>query len=206
MIGGSVATVAYKIGATSKPATNATRHVKSGNAGRSSPPTMPLIPATRPFKSASIAAAMPMMTPPVSADHGVNEVQSIVMCVQAFQVSADHSISRKYRLHAEVRAPNVRLRSQFPWRALGNDASFFEHVRAARDVERHGDVLFDQQNRDALGVDVANDPKHVEHYRRRQSERWLIEQEQARLRHQRPRDGHHLVLAARERAGGILQL
>ena len=47
--------------------------------GRSSPPTMPLIPATRPFKSASIAAAMPMMTPPVSADHGVNEVQSIVM-------------------------------------------------------------------------------------------------------------------------------
>src|SRR5437867_2624024 len=125
MIGGSVATVAYKIGATSKPATNATRHVKSGNEGRSSPPTMPLIPATRPFKSASIAAAMPMMTPPVSADHG---------------------------------------------------------------------------------VDVANDPKHVEHYRRRQSERWLIEQEQARLRHQRPRDGHHLLLAARERAGGILQL
>src|SRR5438552_10462690 len=159
MIGGSVATVAYKIGATSKPATNATRHVKSGNAGRSSPPTMPLIPATRPFKSASIAAAMPMMTPPVSADHGVNEVQSIVMCVQAFQVSADHSISRKYRLHAEVRAPNVRLRSQFPWRALGNDASFFEHVRAARDVEHQGELLFYRQHRTDFRVHAAPRPE-----------------------------------------------
>ena len=61
------------IGATISPAMNATRHAPHpASDGRSSPPTMPLMPATRPLTSANIAAAKPMIAPPASADHGVN--------------------------------------------------------------------------------------------------------------------------------------
>src|SRR5439155_18655068 len=41
---------------------------------------------------------------------------------------------------------------------------------------------------------------HSEHYRRGETERGLIEQEQARLRHERTPDREHLLLAAGQRA------
>jgi hypothetical protein len=38
---------------------------------------MPLMPVTRPLKSANSMAARPMIAPPASADHGVNVVKSM---------------------------------------------------------------------------------------------------------------------------------
>ena len=47
---------------------------------------MPLMPAMRPFMSANIATAAPMIAPPIAADPGVNEAQSILISqhLQAF--------------------------------------------------------------------------------------------------------------------------
>ena len=44
--------------------------------------------------------------------------------------------------------------------------------------------------------------EHVLHDQRREAERRLVEQQQARPRHQRARDRDHLLLAARQLAGG----
>ena len=41
------------------------------------------------------------------------------------------------------------------------------------------------------------------HHQRRQPERWLVEQQQARQAHQRPPDGQHLLLAAAQGAGDL---
>src|SRR6266700_2310630 len=66
--------------AVTNPATNAIRHATSPGAGLSKPPTMPLMPAIRPFTSTNNVTARPMMIPPMTADPGVKEVQSIVIC------------------------------------------------------------------------------------------------------------------------------
>src|SRR6266853_1477646 len=58
---------------------NASRQARSPACGRSIPPTIPLIPATRPLTSTSSAAARPMTAPPIAADQGVKLIQSMLM-------------------------------------------------------------------------------------------------------------------------------
>src|SRR5207249_1236322 len=69
-------------------------------------------------------------------------------------------------------------------------------VRASRDFHCHRDVLLDQENGDAFGVNAADDGEHLEDDERCQAERWLVEQQELRLCHERPRDCEHLLLAA----------
>src|SRR6476620_447973 len=66
-------------GAASSPRMQARRHALSPFAGCRRPQRMPLMPATRPLCSTNMAAEMPMRTPPVSADPGVKEFQSMLI-------------------------------------------------------------------------------------------------------------------------------
>src|ERR1700694_3895336 len=86
--------MAYRTGAATRPARKATRHARSLVAGRSRPPTMPLIPAIRPLTRASMAAATPMITPPMTADHGVKEAQSTCM-IDSSTVFCDRGRTRR---------------------------------------------------------------------------------------------------------------
>ena len=52
-------------------------------------------------------------------------------------------------------------------------------------------------------MDVLYHLKHLLHHRRSKPERGFIDQQQARTGHQRAPDGHHLLLSARERPGGL---
>ena len=54
--------------------------------GAISAPTMPLIPAMRPFRSTSIAAAMPMRMPPASDGPGVKWLQSMAMVLLQYSM------------------------------------------------------------------------------------------------------------------------
>ena len=73
-----------------------------------------------------------------------------------------------------------------------------------RGEQRHVRVLLDEQDGRPLGVDLLDHPKDRLHQLRSQTERRLVEQQDRRLRHQRARDGQHLLLAARQRAGVLL--
>src|SRR5688572_5171552 len=66
-------------GAAKSPSTKAMRHAISPRRAASSPPTIPLTPATRPLRSTSIAAASPIRTPPAAEAQGVKCAQSMVM-------------------------------------------------------------------------------------------------------------------------------
>ena len=58
---------------------------------------MPLMPATRPLRSTNIVAAMPMMTPPISAGHGVKADQSMDTVYASFAVlHRRHGILRAF--------------------------------------------------------------------------------------------------------------
>ena len=67
------------------------------------------------------------------------------------------------------------------------------------------DVLLDEQDREALPVELAHHAVEPEHHCRREPERRLVEHEQARPRHQPSRDREHLALPAAQRARGALE-
>ena len=74
-----------------------------------------------------------------------------------------------------------------------------------RDAERHRGILLDDENRRALLVDRADDVEHLVDEDRRKAHRRLVHQQQLRPRHQRASDRDHLLLAARQRAGVLVE-
>src|SRR5262249_9175978 len=74
-------------------------------------------------------------------------------------------------------------------RVLQHDAPGLDHVASVGDLQRHPRVLLDEQDRRALAVDVLHDAEDRLHQDRREPHRRLVEQQQARPRHQRPADG-----------------
>ena len=72
---------------------------------------------------------------------------------------------------------------------------------ARRQRERH--VLLDQKDGDALVVQELDDVADLRDHARHQAFGRLVEQDDFRLQHHGPRDGEHLLLAARQRAAGL---
>src|SRR5437870_3201290 len=82
---------------------------------------------------------------------------------------------------------------------LADDAARLEDVAAMGKHQRGLDVLLHEEDGHATPVDLAQHTQDRLHDARGQAERRLVEDEQARGRHQRATDGDHLLLAARER-------
>ena len=61
-------------------------------------------------------------------------------------------------------------------------------------------ILLDDQNRDALLVDIADLGQDVAHHARRKAGRRLVEEQNLRIEHQRPGERKHLALAPGELA------
>ena len=76
-------------------------------------------------------------------------------------------------------------------------------MSAAR--ERFADVLLDQQDRGSAGGDGADAGVDLRDQQRREAERGFVEHQQARAAHRAARDREHLLLAAGERRGALLQ-
>src|SRR2546427_11826027 len=73
------------------------------------------------------------------------------------------------------------------------------------DVERHVRVLLDEEHGRAGGADLANDPEDLLDEQRREAKGWLVKHKQAWPSHERPPDRKHLLLAAAQRSGALLQ-
>ena len=72
-----------------------------------------------------------------------------------------------------------------------------------RNLERLADVLLDEQDRQAFGVQPLHQREHLVDPHRREPQRWLVEDQQPRFGHQRAADREHLLLSAGERAGAL---
>src|SRR5690348_978913 len=84
-----------------------------------------------------------------------------------------------------------------------DDTPVLEHVSAARDLERDGDVLLDEQDGDAALVQHMDGMQHLLHDERREAKRGLVEHDELRRAHQAAADGEHLLLAPGHRAGDL---
>src|SRR6267143_3617219 len=84
-------------------------------------------------------------------------------------------------------------------------ASGLQDVRMVGDVERHVRVLLDEEHGRTGGADLADDTEDLLDQHRREAKGWLVEQEQSWPGHEGPSDGEHLLLAAAEGSGPLLQ-
>src|SRR5690606_18130907 len=79
-----------------RPRMNAPRQAVSLGLGRSSPETMPVIPAIRPLTRMNRATARPITRPPVRAEYGVNWSQA--MCIGESSNSITSKILEYYNV------------------------------------------------------------------------------------------------------------
>src|SRR5271166_156108 len=81
--------------------------------------------------------------------------------------------------------------------AIEHDAAVLHHIRMVGDRQRRGGALLDQQNGDAeLVANGKQSPAELLHHDRSQSQRELVDEEEARPTHQRAGNGQHLTFAA----------
>src|SRR5450631_2988749 len=72
--------------------------------------------------------------------------------------------------------PHPRLvGSEFPGRSRIDDDPVIQHIGVVGDFQAHPRILFDQQHRNALGLHLLDDAKHLAHDQRRQPLRGLVE-------------------------------
>src|SRR5262249_10233019 len=103
----------------------------------------------------------------------------------------------------EIGLPHAVVDQKVTARAAELDAAIFQYIAAMGDLERGHDVLLDQQDGEPCLVQPTHDAEHLLHNRRREPERRLIEHDQPGLAHQAAADRQHLLLAARQGAGGL---
>src|SRR5438445_4063139 len=108
---------------------------------------------------------------------------------------------RKPRLPAEVSLLDLGISPEGGTGAAQEDAPGLDDVSAVRDLERAQRVLLDQQNRDAIVVDLLDDVEDGVHHLGCKAQRRLIEEKELRLRQQATGDREDLLFAARELPG-----
>src|SRR5262249_12260030 len=77
----------------------------------------------------------------------------------------------------------------------------FDHIAVVGYFERCVGVLLDEKHSAALRSDLENNAEDFFDDQGRKAHRWLVQQQQLRLRHHGPADGQHLLLASRKIAG-----
>ena len=97
---------------------------------------------------------------------------------------------------AQIHVPVLEVGGE----ALGHHAAAVEDDDVVGHLEHQLGVLLDQHDRESLLLEPPDRRHHLGHELRRQALRRLVHQEHARVRHQGPADGEHLLLAAGERA------
>ena len=81
--------------------------------------------------------------------------------------------------------------------AAGEDVDPIRHLGG----ERH--VLLDEEDREPLAPELVERFRHLAHHQRSKAFGRLVHEEQVGVRHQRPADGEHLLLAAGERIARV---
>ena len=108
-------------------------------------------------------------------------------------------------LTTEIGIADARVVQQIARRARQHDAAGLQHIAVVGDLER--EMAFCSTMKIVtpcllIGLDQLQHPVDVE---RRQAHGRLVHADAARAAHQRARHGDHLLLAARERAGALVE-
>src|SRR5262249_39754690 len=106
--------------------------------------------------------------------------------------------------HAKMLIEHSRLLRERCGRALENESTGREHIDLIRYRQSELQVLLHQQDCVAKLAQASHDLLDLEHQAWCESLGWLIHQNQSGIGHERAGDGEHLLLAAAERATGMI--
>src|SRR5215831_3020407 len=106
--------------------------------------------------------------------------------------------------HSEVLMDHGVVLPEVRGRGVVPDDPLLHDVHALARLERERHVLLDQQDGDPLPVQRLHDLPDLGHHARHESLGRLVEQDDLGLEHHRAGDGEHLLLAARQRAAGLV--
>jgi hypothetical protein len=101
-------------------------------------------------------------------------------------------------VQAEVELAHVLVLGQHRRRLVEDELADLHHVAVAGDGQGHAGVLLDQQHGRALAVDLQDEVADLGHDQGGQAEAGLVQQQVTGAGHERPADGQHLLLPARE--------
>ena len=105
----------------------------------------------------------------------------------------------------EDRAQHVGAFEELGGRAVEPDLALLHEVRGLRDREREVHRLLDEDDRGSLRGDVAHERQQLLDDRRREPERELVDHQEPRLLDEGHAEREHLLLAAGEVAGGLVE-
>src|SRR5439155_21340813 len=104
--------------------------------------------------------------------------------------------------HAEVAVLDVRACTELGRGAAPHDLALLEDVVSVGDPRHRGHVLVDQQDRLPARLEVGQAPPDLRPDGWREALRRLVEDDPARVRHERAPDRQHLLLGPRARPAG----
>src|SRR3954462_1786140 len=100
--------------------------------------------------------------------------------------------------YAEIAALQLSIGAELGRAAAPDDAAFLQHVMPVGDARQRPDVLVDEEKRKALGLELGNRAIDLLANERCQAFGRFVEDQEARVGHERAADREHLLLAARE--------
>src|SRR5438105_2183732 len=107
-------------------------------------------------------------------------------------------------LHSEILLDDVVADLEIGRFGVMANGALLHDVDALARFERQRHVLLDQEDGDALAMQRIDDLVNLRDHARHQAFGRLVEQDDLGLQHHGARDGEHLLLAARQRAAGLV--
>src|SRR5208282_6505162 len=107
-------------------------------------------------------------------------------------------------LDAQIAADDGVVGPELGGHGVVPDGAVLHQVDAPAGLERQRDVLLHQQHRHVLSAQHVDDLADLGHHAWHQAFRGLVHEDDLGLEHHRAGDGEHLLLAARERAAGLV--
>src|SRR6478672_734153 len=107
-------------------------------------------------------------------------------------------------LHSEILLDDVVADLEIGRFGVMADDALLHQIDALARLKRQRHVLLDQQDGDALAMQRVDDLVNLRDHARHQPFGRLVKQDDLGLEHHGPRNGEHLLLAARQRAAGLI--
>src|SRR5215470_3086467 len=168
----------------------------------------------RPARAAASAAAMPPAPPPTTRTSQIlssmprsGSLHSTIAAAGS-PVARTAITSRSAVMSASL--AQVELADhvgplELGGRPVKRHVAGFEEIGAVGQLERHGRVLLDKDDGQALPGQLADSARDLAHDDGRESKRRLVEEQALGLRHEPAPDREHLLLAAGERPAALLE-
>ena len=105
---------------------------------------------------------------------------------------------------SEIDLSHALIINDFLWLAEGENRTLVDDVRTIADAKRFSHVMVGYEDTNAALLKKTDDMLDVEHCDRIHPRKWLIEENEARLSGQCPRDFNAPPLPSREAEGGTV--